>query len=96
MARLHPDMKQRLLEIVENQLRDGKPPEARQTLERLMAQGYSAGEARQLIASAAASEMFEVIRSGRPYNEARYVAALQRLPELPGEDTPQRGPRRPG
>jgi len=29
-----------VLEVIENQLRDGTPPETKQTFERLMADGY--------------------------------------------------------
>ena len=72
-----------MLQVVDNQLRDGEPPETRQTLERLMAQGHSEAEARQLIAAVVSSEIYAVLKHSRPYDEAKYVAALQRLPKLP-------------
>jgi hypothetical protein len=40
------------LEVVENQIRDNDPPETRQTLDRLLAEGYTADEARRLISTA--------------------------------------------
>ncbi len=72
-------------EVVENQLRDGNPPETRQTYARLLAAGYSDKEARQLIGYVVMSEIFEVLKNNEPYNQNRYVTALKRLPKLPGE-----------
>jgi len=74
-----------MYEVVDNQLRDGVPPETRQTLDRLMAEGHSRAEARRLIAAVVSSEIFEVLKRNRPYDQARYVAALQRLPKMPWE-----------
>ena len=74
-----------ILEVVENQLRDGTPPETRQTFQRLVAEGYSEDEARRLIAAVLASEIFGVLKHNRPYDETRYVAALRRLPKMPYE-----------
>ena len=72
-----------MYEVVDNQLRDGEPPETKQTLERLLAEGHSRSEARRLIAAAVSSEIFEVLKHKRPYDQARYVAALARLPKMP-------------
>ena len=38
----NPRLRVAFLAVVENQLRDNDPPETRQTLERLQAEGYSA------------------------------------------------------
>ena len=73
------------LEVVENQLRDGDPPETRQTYERLIKSGYSDKEARDLIGCVVVSEIFEIIRDHRPFDRERFVAALKRLPTLPWE-----------
>ena len=74
-----------IYEIVDNQLRDGTPPETRQTLERLIAEGHTRQEARRLIACAVVSEIYNVLQRHEPYDEARYIAALQRLPTMPWE-----------
>jgi hypothetical protein len=81
----NPLLKAAILEIVDNQLADGNPPETRQTLDRLMREGHTPEEARRLIASVVVSEIFEVMQRGKPYDEARFVAALARLPRLLGE-----------
>ena len=75
-----------ILEVVENQLRDGTPPETRKTFDRLIAEGYSPEEARRLIGFAVVSEIFNVLKRREPYNEARYLGALQRLPKMPWDE----------
>jgi hypothetical protein len=84
--RFNPHLRRTLLEIVENQLRDGDPPETAATLARLMSQGYTRAKAVELIACAVTSEIFDVLKNEQTYNEARYVAALRALPRLPWED----------
>src|SRR5262249_44491841 len=75
----NPRLRRALLEVVENQLRDGTPPETRQTLDRLMAAGHARERAVELIACVVSSEVFDVLRSGKPYDEARYLAGLRAL-----------------
>jgi hypothetical protein len=79
----HPHLRRAILEVVDNQLRDNNPPEAREALTRLMAEGRSRKEAIELIACVVSAEIFEVLKSGRPYDNAQFVAALQALPRLP-------------
>jgi len=82
-AETNPAVGAAIMEVVDNQLRDGTPPETRQTLDRLLADGHTEDEARRLIACAVTSEIFDVLTHKQPYDEARYVAALRRLPTLP-------------
>lgn len=77
-----PALQAALLDVVDTQLRDGTPPETRQTLDRLLAAGYPETEARRLLACAVTSEIFDVLTKRQPYDEARYIAALRRLPAL--------------
>jgi hypothetical protein len=81
----NPVLQAAIYEVVDNQLRDGTPPETRQTLDRLVSEGHTRQEARRLIACAVVSEMFDVLQRHEPYDEARYVAALRRLPTMPWE-----------
>jgi peroxiredoxin family protein len=81
----NPVLQAAIYEIVDNQLREGIPPETRQTLERLIAEGHSRQEARRLIACAVVSEIFDILQRHEPYDEDRYIAALQRLPTMPWE-----------
>ena len=76
------------MDIVDNQLRDNTPPETRQTLERLVADGHTLEDARRLIGCVVSTEIYDILTQHRPFDETAYVAALQRLPILPWDDTP--------
>lgn len=78
-----PHLRAALLEVVDNQLANNTPPETSQTFERLLREGNSEDEAKMLIASGVAVEIFEVLKRQEPYNNERFVKALNRLPELP-------------
>jgi hypothetical protein len=74
-----------IMQVVENQLRDGNPPETKQTLDRLLKDGISESEAKRLIACVVTSEIFDVLKFKQPYNHDRFVKALHQLPKLPEE-----------
>ena len=78
-------LKATTLEIVENQLRDNSPPETKVTYDRLLAKGYSDQESRELMGAAVSVEIYDVLKSNKPFDEARYIKALRRLPKLPWE-----------
>ncbi len=82
----NPALRAAILEVVDSQLEQDDPPETRQTLERLVARGYTREGARELIATAVISEIFDVLSKGQPYDAVRYKAALARLPRLPWDD----------
>jgi len=48
-ATFNPHLKAAILEGVENKIRNGDPPETRQTLERLLAAGYLCKQAIEMI-----------------------------------------------
>ncbi len=81
----NPMLTAAILEIVQNQLAAGTPPETKQTFERLVREGQAPEDAQRLIGCVVVSEIVEVLQRGEAYNEARFVAALQRLPQLPWE-----------
>ena len=74
-----------VLETVENQLRDGNPPQTRETYERLLAEGYSDDDARLLIGNAVIRQIYRVLKTRSPFDLQEFVADLERLPELPKE-----------
>ncbi|SPF48216.1 conserved hypothetical protein [Candidatus Sulfotelmatobacter kueseliae] len=78
-------LKDLILEVVNDQLSSGEPPETRATYHRLVKDGIEEQEAKRLIACVLASELFDVMKSQRPYDHDRYAKALNRLPELPWE-----------
>jgi SOS response regulatory protein OraA/RecX len=73
-------LNQAILEVVENQLRADNPPETRKTFERLLKEGFDEQEAKQLIASVVAGEVFDVLKQQQPYDHERFVKALNQLP----------------
>ncbi len=74
-----------ILGIVETQLRENNPPETRQTLERLTAEGFSREQALELIGIVVASEIFDVMKQQEKFDQQRFVQRLNDLPTLPEE-----------
>jgi len=75
-----------ILDVVRNQMRQGNPPETKQTYDRLIADGHSHEETMKLLGCVVTAEIFDVLKRGEPYNAERFVAALQGLPNLPWDD----------
>jgi hypothetical protein len=78
--------KAQILEIVDNQINSGEPPETRRTLERLQKLGISKQDSKIYIAQCVAVEVFQIITYHKPFDEGRYIANLNKLPEPPFED----------
>jgi len=76
----NPALREAILAMVDQQMRDTTPPETQRTYERLVALGYAPHDARRLIGNIVAQEIFAVMQREEAYNEQRYIAALQRLP----------------
>ena len=81
----NPRLKAAFLEVVDNQLNANDPPETRQTLDRLIAQGISREDAMNYIAQAVCIEVFDVLKHNKTFDQARYVKNLLRLPKEPKE-----------
>ena len=78
---INPRLHIAMHEIVANQLWDDDPPEAWQTAQRLTALGYERHEVLHMLCSVVAREVWNVLDSGLASDPARYVAALDELPE---------------
>jgi hypothetical protein len=63
----NPHPKAAILEVVENQFRESDSPETRQTLERLLAAGYSRKQATEMIGSAVMEEIWAVLYDHKPF-----------------------------
>ena len=77
-------VREAILETVDNQIRDNTPPETRETVQRLIENGYSEGEAKQFVAMALSVEIFHILKHCQPFDRQRYVRNLQGLPAEPG------------
>ena len=72
-----------LLEMVNNQLHDGDPPETKQTYDRLRVQGYADVEIMHQLGSALLCEISIVTRYQTPFDRKRYASYLNKLPDPP-------------
>jgi hypothetical protein len=74
-----------IFEVIDNQIDADDPPETALTLERLVKDGYSDFQARQLIGQAVVIEVIDALKNKKPYNEQRYIKNLRNLPKEPQE-----------
>ncbi len=74
-----------IVQVVENQINGNKPPETKETLERLMKNGETRENAMRYIASVLSIEIFGALKHQEPYNNKRYLKNLKALPNLPDE-----------
>jgi hypothetical protein len=85
MEEYNPTLKAAILETVENQLKSGEPPEAKETLARLKREGFSDEDARVLLGQAVAVEIYCILKEKKPFNRERFVRNLNGLPAQPHE-----------
>jgi hypothetical protein len=78
-------LQEQIFEIVDNQIRDGKPPETKQNYDRLLKMGYSNIDAKKCIGQCVAVELFNIMKHHQPFDEKRYVQNLLNLPKEPFE-----------
>jgi hypothetical protein len=86
MPKVNRLLNKTIYEIVDGQLREGTPPETKETYKRLLADGTSPQEARRLIACVVVNEIYCILHDDEPYNETRFIAALRKLPKMPWEE----------
>ncbi|MBF0097704.1 MAG: hypothetical protein HQM04_15150 [Magnetococcales bacterium] len=72
-----------ILLAVDNQLHSPDMPEVKATYERMLSLGYDDEDARKLIGSALACEIFLILAENQEFDRDRYRATLDMLPELP-------------
>jgi hypothetical protein len=82
---VNPALREAVLKHLDEQLAKNERRELHTTLERLVGLGYSRESAREMLAHVVVSEIFAVMSRGERYDRDRYLAALERLPELPDE-----------
>jgi Domain of unknown function (DUF1841) len=75
----NPHLKAVIVEVVENQIRDGDPLETRQTFEQLLAAGYAREQAVEMIGSAVVEEIWAMQHERKPFDQARFTALLEQL-----------------
>ena len=78
-------LRETIFEVIDNQIDTNDPPETGLTLERLMNEGYSDFQAKQLIGQAVVIEVIDNLKNKKPYNEERYIRNLRNLLRDPQE-----------
>jgi hypothetical protein len=78
-ASANPILKESILEIIDNQIRDNNPPETRQTLVRLLAAGYNRQQSVERLGSALIKEIWIMLGEHKTFDQARYVSFLDQL-----------------
>lgn len=78
-------MREQIFEAIKEQMESNTPPEVKITYNRLRKEGYDDFETKQLLGQCLAVEIFQVLKYGKPYNDARYIKNLKGLPKEPHE-----------
>jgi len=86
MEEYNPRLKKTILQVVSNQLRMNDPPETKSTLNRLISEGYSKQDAKELIGAVVSAHIYEMLKEQHVFDNAKYIKDLKRLPKLPWED----------
>jgi predicted secreted Zn-dependent protease len=73
-------VREALFETIQSQIDKNNPRETKLTYDRLIREGCPHDEAMRLIAFVLVREMNDMLKSSRPFNEARYMKALKALP----------------
>jgi hypothetical protein len=79
-------LRKQIFNIIDNQVKLKNPPETGQTLERLIALGFTRLVAKQMIGQCIAVELFHVFKHQQPFNNDRYLNNLKRLPKEPFDE----------
>jgi hypothetical protein len=69
-----------LRSVVEKQIAENNPPEAKQALERLVQGGLTKEKAIVMLTGALTYEMYFMLKEERAYSSDKYVKRLNRLP----------------
>ena len=80
---INEKIREQIFEIIKNQLKGNDPPETKTTFDRLQKQGFDDFQTRQMIGQCLAVELFDVMKFGKSYNNARYIKNLLALPKEP-------------
>lgn len=72
-----------IFEVVENQLKNNDPPEAKKTYDRLRKKGFDDFQTKQMIGQCVAVELFNILKYKKEFDNERYVKHLSELPKEP-------------
>ncbi len=75
----NPRLEREISAVIEQQLRDGDPPETRQALARLLGAGYPRETAVALIGAALLAEIEQMLREQRSFDREHFTTLLDQV-----------------
>ena len=72
-------MKKSILEAVDSQLIENTPPCVKTTYDKLISQGVSEAQAKEMIGVILIEELYDVLKYNEQFNEQRYCRKLSNL-----------------
>ena len=75
----NPRLQKLVFEVIENQIRDGNPPETKATWDRLKSAGYSDLQIKKMIGGVFIQHLCHVMKDLAPMDTEKYVQDLERL-----------------
>ena len=66
-------------DVIENQIREGKPKETKETLDRLMNLGYSRHDAIHKIGTVVIDDIYNILKNEQEFNEEQFAKKLLAL-----------------
>ena len=71
-----------MLEAINNQIQNNDPPETKQTYDRLMKEIKNHDEVMKYLGVVMMAEIFDILKSKKPFNKKRYIERLNKLPDI--------------
>lgn len=72
-------LKKTILEVVDNQINENSPPCTREVYERLQEAGYSKSESKDKIAAIVMTEIYDILKAGKNFDEEKYRRCLEEM-----------------
>lgn len=76
-------LRDEFFKVIETQIKINDPPETKINFNRLINEGYSEFEAKQLLGQCIVLEVFRVMKYDEEFNNERYVTNMNNLPDEP-------------
>ncbi len=67
------------IQVVEDHLESGDPPETKAAIDQLLGKGRSPGEAKQLVAAVVRAEMEAMMSANRQFDGEKYATELKKM-----------------
>ncbi|MDD5924071.1 MAG: hypothetical protein PUC88_04705 [Clostridia bacterium] len=75
----NPELKELIIEVVENQISDNNPPITKITYDRLLSTGYTDKRAKEKIAAVLASHIYDIMKYDKIFDKEKYTKELSEL-----------------